>query len=164
MIKYAQIINEQTKQCEVGMGTNAEFYRSVGMTEMEVEQAYDGAWYVKGYAPEKLPPILTRTTNRRFTWSTRTGASKWLRFALNAKRNLREAQKLGFARNARKSIMKLLLHCETQDAMSNRLSNVNGAGGFLPEKRTKRSVKHAEKKEDMAARRWRHTAKENLPK
>ena len=53
MIKYAQIINEQTKQCEVGMGTNAEFYRSVGMTEMEVEQAYDGAWYVKGYAPEK---------------------------------------------------------------------------------------------------------------
>ena len=53
MIKYAQIINEQTKQCEVGMGTNAEFYRSVGMTEMEVEQAYDGAWYVKGYAPDK---------------------------------------------------------------------------------------------------------------
>ena len=53
MIKYAQIINEQTKQCEVGMGTNAEFYRSIGMTEMEVEQAYDGAWYVKGYAPEK---------------------------------------------------------------------------------------------------------------
>ena len=53
MIKYAQIINEQTKHCEVGMGTNAEFYRSVGMTEMEVEQAYDGAWYVKGYAPDK---------------------------------------------------------------------------------------------------------------
>jgi len=70
-----------------------------------------------------------------------------------------EAQKPDFARNARKSIMKLLLHCKTQDAMSNRLSNVNGAGGFLPEKRTKRSVKHAEKKEDMAAHRWRHTAK-----
>ena len=58
MIKYAQIINEQTKQCEVGMGTNAEFYRSVGMTEMEVEQAYDGAWYVKGYAPEKPAEIM----------------------------------------------------------------------------------------------------------
>ena len=40
------------------MGTNAEFYRSVGMTEMEVEQAYDGAWYVKGYAPEKLAEIM----------------------------------------------------------------------------------------------------------
>ncbi len=58
MIKYAQIINEQTKQCEVGIGTNAEFYRSVGMTEMEVEQAYDGAWYVKGYAPEKPAEIM----------------------------------------------------------------------------------------------------------
>lgn len=54
---------------------------------------------------------------------------------------------------------KLLLHFKTQDAMSNRLSNANGAGGFLPEKRTKRSVKHAEKKEDMAAHRWWHTAK-----
>ena len=60
--------------------------------------------------------------------------------------------------------MKLLLHCKTQDAMSNRLSNANGAGGFLPEKRTKRSVKHAEKKEDMEAHRWWHTAKENRPK
>lgn len=77
----------------------------------------------------------------------------------NAKRNLREAQKPGFARNARKSTIKLLLHCKTQDAMSNRLSNVNGVGGFLPKRRTKRSVKHAEKKEDMAAHRWWHTAK-----
>lgn len=34
-------------------------------------------------------------------------------------------------------------------------------GRVLPERRTKRSVKHAEKKEDMAARRWRHTAKES---
>ena len=64
MIKYAQIINEQTKQCEVGMGTNAEFYRSVGMTEMEVEQAYDGAWYVKGYAPEKPEPTVEEKANQ----------------------------------------------------------------------------------------------------
>ena len=64
MIKYAQIINEQTKQCEVGMGTNAEFYRSVGMTEMEVEQAYDGAWYVKGYAPEKPEPTIEEKSNQ----------------------------------------------------------------------------------------------------
>ena len=64
MIKYAQIINEQTKQCEVGIGTNAEFYRSVGMTEMEVEQAYDGAWYVKGYAPEKPIPTKEEKSNQ----------------------------------------------------------------------------------------------------
>lgn len=52
MKKYAKIINEQ-KQCEVGIGTNSEFYQSIGMAEMDVEQAYNGFWYVKGYAPEK---------------------------------------------------------------------------------------------------------------
>ena len=50
---YAIIINEETKQVAVGTGTNVEFYKSVGMSEMEVEQAYDGSWYLKGYAPEK---------------------------------------------------------------------------------------------------------------
>ena len=53
MKKYAIIINEETKQVSVGTGTNVEFYKSVGMSEMEVEQAYDGQWYLKGYAPEK---------------------------------------------------------------------------------------------------------------
>lgn len=51
MIKYAQIINEETKLCAVGVGTNTEYYKSIGMTEMDVEQAYDGAWYLMGYAP-----------------------------------------------------------------------------------------------------------------
>ena len=55
MLKYAKIINEETKQCEVGLGTNSEFYQSIGMTEIDVEQAYDGNWYVEGYAP--LPSI-----------------------------------------------------------------------------------------------------------
>lgn len=50
MKMYARIINEQNL-CEVGIGTNTEFYKSIGMEEMEVEQAYDGNWYVKGYAP-----------------------------------------------------------------------------------------------------------------
>lgn len=53
MKKYAKIINEETKACEVGLGTNAKFYQSIGMTKMEVEQAYNGGWYLKGYAPEK---------------------------------------------------------------------------------------------------------------
>lgn len=48
---YAKIINKETKQCEVGVGTNTEFYKSIGMTEMDVEQAYNGQWYVKGCAP-----------------------------------------------------------------------------------------------------------------
>ena len=50
---YAIIINEETKQVSVGTGTNTTFYQSIGMSEMEVEQGYDGQWYLKGYAPEK---------------------------------------------------------------------------------------------------------------
>lgn len=57
---YAKIINETTKQCEVGIGTNTAFYESIGMEEMDVEQAYDGAWYVKGYAPSKPMDVLAQ--------------------------------------------------------------------------------------------------------
>ena len=53
MKKYAKVINEETKACEVGTGTNTAFYASIGREEMDVEQAYDGSWYLKGYAPEK---------------------------------------------------------------------------------------------------------------
>ena len=48
---YAKIIDENTKAVDVGVGTNTEFYKSIGMQEMEVEQAYDGSYYLKGYAP-----------------------------------------------------------------------------------------------------------------
>ena len=53
MIKYAKVINEETKLCQVGLGTNISYYESIGMTEQEVELGYDEKWYVKGYAPEK---------------------------------------------------------------------------------------------------------------
>lgn len=46
--------DKNTKKClEVGTGTNTEFYKSIGMVDMEVEQAYDGSYYLKGYAPNK---------------------------------------------------------------------------------------------------------------
>lgn len=53
MIKYAKVINEETKECQVGIGTNTAFYQKIGMSELDVEQAYNGAWYVAGYAPEE---------------------------------------------------------------------------------------------------------------
>ena len=56
MKMYAKITNEQTKQCDVGLGTNIEYYKSIGMTEQEVEQSYDGSWYLKGFAPTKPEP------------------------------------------------------------------------------------------------------------
>lgn len=51
--KYAKVEDKKTGAVSVGEGTNTEFYKSIGMKEMEVEQAYDGSWYVKGKAPEK---------------------------------------------------------------------------------------------------------------
>ena len=53
MLLFAKIEDEATKRVVVGLGTNTKFYQSIGMSEMEVEQAYDGSWYLKGYAPEK---------------------------------------------------------------------------------------------------------------
>ena len=60
MLKYAKIVNEETKECEVGIGTNVEFYQSIGMTEQDVEQAWNGAWYIKGYAPEKTLDVQNK--------------------------------------------------------------------------------------------------------
>lgn len=46
--------DKNTKKClSVGTGTNTDFYKSIGMTDEEVEQAYDGSYYLKGYAPTK---------------------------------------------------------------------------------------------------------------
>lgn len=53
MKKYAKVVNEETKLCQVGLSNNSKFYQSIGMKEQDVEQAYNGNWYIKGYAPEK---------------------------------------------------------------------------------------------------------------
>jgi hypothetical protein len=58
MKKYAKVINEETKLCEVGLGINNNFYASIGMEEMEVEQDYAGNWYLAGYAPAKPEEVL----------------------------------------------------------------------------------------------------------
>lgn len=61
MKKYAQITDENTKTVSVGTGTNTAFYESIGMTEMDVEQGYDGNWYVAGYAPKPSEEFLFET-------------------------------------------------------------------------------------------------------
>lgn len=60
MKKYAKIVDEKTKQCEVGLGTNGSFYESIGMEEMDVEEAYNGSWYLAGYAPEKPQELINK--------------------------------------------------------------------------------------------------------
>jgi len=55
MKKYAKIINEQTKEVQIGAGCSDEYYKEIGMTLMDVEQAYNSSWYVEGYAPKYEP-------------------------------------------------------------------------------------------------------------
>ncbi len=62
-IKYAKIINNETKQCDVGLGNNAAYYKSIGMTEMPVKQSYNGEWYIAGSEPEK--PTEVKATEIR---------------------------------------------------------------------------------------------------
>ena len=54
MIKYAKVINEQTGLCEVGTGTNINFYQSIGMIQLDVQQSdIDNAWYLSEKCPMK---------------------------------------------------------------------------------------------------------------
>jgi len=48
MLKYAKIVNEETKEVSVALGS----YVPDGFTEMDVEEAYNGVWYIKNYAPQ----------------------------------------------------------------------------------------------------------------
>lgn len=52
MLKYVKDIDENGLCKQVGTGTNAKFYRSIGMIEADVEQSeVDGQWYLKEKCP-----------------------------------------------------------------------------------------------------------------
>ena len=52
MKKYAKIIHDETKEVSVAFGNNP----PSDYTEMDVEQAYTGDWYVEGYTPIQPEP------------------------------------------------------------------------------------------------------------
>lgn len=54
--KYAKL--DENGNLQVGIGTDIKFYKSIGMTEMEVEKGWDGAYYKEGQAPEKPRAII----------------------------------------------------------------------------------------------------------
>ena len=56
--KYAKVINNRTHEVQVGVGCPDEYYVEIGMEIMNVEQAYDGKWYVAGYAPVQPEPTV----------------------------------------------------------------------------------------------------------
>ena len=49
----AKIINNETKEVAVANEEQTEHFKSIGFSEMDVEQAYNGAWYLKGFAPQE---------------------------------------------------------------------------------------------------------------
>lgn len=54
MIKYAKITNPKTGLCEVGIGTNIEFYKLIKMQELDVQQSdIDNQWYLVDKCPMK---------------------------------------------------------------------------------------------------------------
>lgn len=52
----AKVINEETKEVSVAFGSNP----PKDYSEMEVEHAYNGYWYVAGYAPEKPESLIKK--------------------------------------------------------------------------------------------------------
>ena len=69
MLKYAKIINEETGQIAVGIGSNINYYKSKGFTLQEVEEV-DGVYYLQGKAPaidlEKKKQELKQELEQQF--------------------------------------------------------------------------------------------------
>ena len=61
MIKYGKIINLETGLCEVGLGTDINFYKSIGMIELDVKQSdIDNQWYLTELCPMKTDKQKTQ--------------------------------------------------------------------------------------------------------
>ena len=54
--QYAKIIDDQTKELQIGVGCDVAYYLEIGMEYMETELAYNGKWYLKGYTPQEPTP------------------------------------------------------------------------------------------------------------
>lgn len=58
MFKYAKITNEEIGLVEVGLGTNTDFYKSIGMTQLDVQQSdINGFWYLAEKCPMKSDEV-----------------------------------------------------------------------------------------------------------
>ena len=50
---YAKIVNETTKQVNVGIGKNDKLYKKMGFALQDVEMGYDNNYYLQGFAPKQ---------------------------------------------------------------------------------------------------------------
>lgn len=66
MLKYAKLIDVEIGLCDVGLGTNTEFYKSIGMAELDVEQSeIDGNWYLAEKCPHYTDEELAQQEKER---------------------------------------------------------------------------------------------------
>lgn len=75
MIKYAKVIDEKLGLVEVGVGTNIEFYQSIGMTQQDVQQSdINGNWYLADKCPMKTDEQKEQEEKERIAKLFLTGA------------------------------------------------------------------------------------------
>lgn len=59
-LKLIKGLDENKKVYEIFEGTDFAWAAQQGFEEAEVEQAYDGCWYLAGYAPEKPQELINQ--------------------------------------------------------------------------------------------------------
>ena len=75
MIKYCKIINEEKGLVEIGTGTNTNLYKSIGMTQLDVQQSdIDGAWYLTDKCPMKTDEQKAQEEAQRIAMLNLTAA------------------------------------------------------------------------------------------
>ena len=68
MLKYGKVIDHEKGICSVGIGTDEEFYKSIGMELLDVEQGHDGNWYLAGKVPAPPETKTVRTFSKFAIW------------------------------------------------------------------------------------------------
>ena len=67
MLKYSVIIDNKTKKCAVGLGSDTDTYTKLGYTLQDVEQSdMDRNWYLVGYAPMKTAEQKAQERQKEF--------------------------------------------------------------------------------------------------
>lgn len=87
MIKYAKVMDPEKGICAVGIGNDVEFYKSLGMTPMDVKEV-KGVWYLVSMAPPDTVTVrifskykLCDTTSQiPFTLADGTQTTVWEAF------------------------------------------------------------------------------------
>ena len=75
MIKYAIVLNELTGLCDIATGTNEDYYKSIGMKLLDVQQSdVDGLWYLIDKCPMKTDEQKAQEEAQRVALLNLTGA------------------------------------------------------------------------------------------